>query len=622
MADTVSLSDLVLGAFRRKGALIDPPAYGVHEVLLPDEEARQLGTNAHQRIAFAPDLPPDGIAAEVLHFGHPLVEAVISDLRRQPAAALQSIRNVRLEKPFLYDTVDKALSFPNAKLFPNARSSERWRLHHYAVFAFRISLIADEKREMILPMWMNVQGGHPVDGEGIERVAGFDAGTLWDRLEPAAVRWMDSPPGDPISEEVLRLLLERARKSAGEVLGDTLKSQQVRLNRLLELDRARLQQYYDDLVADLDRRIGRAEPDRRVVLNAKRDAVETERAAKLRDAEQKYALRIELDLAAMALVAQPKLELDVEIRRRTVATRRTAVWDPLLHQVEPLVCDVCGRPGTALLLCEHGHLAHGGCMAPQCIDCKRAYCRRCTDRMSVCSVCGRPVCLHSCISCVECGRITCQAHAGLCHAVAVPTRPLMQETGADRKPPTSSSHLQDGKAPAKSSARADKIRRTKPEPGSRSKPQSRPPQTEPQREMISSRLQADRMDVSFDVVNERLRAIVYRRGRPVCERSWDLVDEGILTECRCEAEDCREDGMVYRPAESGSIKSQMEWFVHLLMLEYTVPEERTRYLSIRKGKTSEEKGIRLGGLWKDEEMLAEMRAEFDAESRRHNKQGM
>jgi hypothetical protein len=622
MADTVSLADLVLGAFRRKGALIDPPAYGVHEVLLPDEEARQLGTNAHQRIAFAPDLPPDEIAAEVLHFGHPLVEAVISDLRRQPAAALLSIRNVRLEKPFLYDAVDKALSFPNAKLFPDARSSERWRLHHYAVFAFRISLIADEKREMILPMWMNVQGGHPVDGGGIERVAGFDAGPLWDRLEPAAVRWMDSPTGDPVSEEVLRSLLERARKSAGEILGDTLKSQQVRLGRLLELDRARLQQYYDDLVADLDRRIGRAEPDRRVILTAKRDTVETERAAKLRDVEQKYALRIELDLAAMALVAQPKMELDIEIRRRAETIRRTAVWDPLLHQVEPLVCDVCGRPGTALLLCEHGHLAHTECMAPQCIDCKRAYCGRCADQISICSVCRQPVCLHSRISCDECGRITCQTHAGLCHAAAVPTRPLMQETGADRKPPTPSSHLQNGMAPAKPSGRVDKLHRTKPAPVSRGKPQSRPSQTEPQQEMISSRLRADRMDVCFNTVSERLWAVVYRRGRPVCERSWDLVDEGILTECRCEAEDCREDGMVYRPAESGGIKSQMECFVRLLMLEYAVPEERMHYLSIRKGKTHEEKRIRLSGLWKDEEMLAEMRAEFDAESRRSNKQVM
>ncbi len=123
-----------------------------------------------------------------------------------------------------------------------------------------------------------------------------------------------------------------------------------RAARRLELDRARLEQYYDDLERDLKRRLQRAEGDREATLRDKLASVQAERGLKLADAEARYRLRVDLELVAAQVVTQPKLELQVQIENRNTAIQRRVVWDPLLRAIEPLTCDVCGQPGLSLQL--------------------------------------------------------------------------------------------------------------------------------------------------------------------------------------------------------------------------------------------------------------------------------
>ena len=148
--------------------------------------------------------------------------------------------------------------------------------------------------------------------------------------------------------------------------------------------------------------------------------------------EAKYQLRVEMELVNLLVIEQPKIARVVQIENRTTTVTRTVVWDPLLHRIEPLVCDACGQPATRLFLCSGGHLAHEECLLPQCVDCKRAFCNLCESKLSACVVCDRPVCAHSLNRCGECGRGTCREHVGLCHAadgqpakiVAPSNRPL------------------------------------------------------------------------------------------------------------------------------------------------------------------------------------------------------
>src|SRR5512139_689042 len=213
MAESVSLEDLVLGYCQALDGLVEPPAYGAYEVLLPDEVTARLGTESHQRLTFSPEVKN----SHYIHFGHSLVDSIVEELRQKTANARFFVNNVRLEKPGLYGVVEKAFSLPNAKMFSVPGSTPKIQMHHYVRLNFKVSLIADEKRELMLPMWMDLQGGYAVQGREIERLAIFEPENGFQSIPSASLLWSNESLFSP---GALTGLLERARRSAALDLGN------------------------------------------------------------------------------------------------------------------------------------------------------------------------------------------------------------------------------------------------------------------------------------------------------------------------------------------------------------------------------------------------------------------
>jgi hypothetical protein len=603
--DNVSLEELVLGYCQQLGGLVDPPAYGVYEVLLPDDAAARWGLAPHQRFAFAPETEN----AVYIHFGHTLVEAIVDELRLKTANARFFINNVRLEKPGLYETIEKAISLPNAKMFPAPGAAEQIHLHHYVRLNFKVSLVADEKRELILPLWMNLQGGYAVKGEELERAAILELENDFPNTPPAGLLWSSKPPFSP---GVLSALLERARLSAAVELGGTLASLQKRLQHFLELDRARLNDYYDDLRKDTERRLQKAEEDRRPALKAKLAAIVGERQTKLADVEQKYHLRTQLELVNLAVIAQPKLDLMVEIRKRSVSIRRQAVWDPLLHVVEGLVCDVCGGSGNQLFLCENSHLVHADCLAPRCVDCKRTFCQKCASEVQTCVVCDRPVCVHSLQRCKECGRATCQEHVSQCHADAGQPRRIVTEQPGSQVPGEETNASAGARVSARETGKGIK---EKP-PAKRESPKVHMPapkaRAKPRHEVTG-----DFMEVYSDPAQNLIAAYVKARKHEIAARQWSMSDEGIAVNCWCEKPFCPEQGVVYRPANAEELTEQMRMFIEDFAAEYDVPLKKIRHFHVRQGRPFGETRLKVPASWKDPATLERARAGFEALHKTH-----
>lgn len=601
MTESISLEELVLGYCQELNGLVEPPAYGAYEVLLPDDAATRLGTKSHQRLAFAPETEN----ALYIHFGHALVDSIVEELRQKTANARFFINDVRLEKPRLYEVIEKVFSLPNAKMFPVPGSAQRIQMHHYVRLNFKVNLIADEKRELMLPMWMDLQGGYAVKGTEIERLAILDPENGFQNIPSASLLWSGESLFSP---DVLTALLERARRSAALELGDTLTSLQKRLQRFLELDRARLNDYYDHLRKDAERRLQKAEQDRRLALEEKLSAIAAERLSKLADVEQKYRLHTQLELINLAVVAQPKLDMMVEISKRGVAVKRRATWDPLLHVVEGLVCDVCERTGYSLFLCENGHLVHGECLAHQCVECKRTFCEKCTDEVKSCIVCDRPVCIHSLHRCSECGRSTCHDHVGECHADAGQPRrvlaeqPVSQEltptpqTAGSVRPPTGGT----GKAPRQKPPAKKQVSKARLSATFESLTKTRPEVT------------GDYMEVQAIPAENLIVAWVLVKKREIATRQWTMTDQGIAVDCWCEKANCRERGIVYRPASAEHIKEQMVSLIEQFAEEYDVPLKKIRYFHFRLGRQFPEASLKVPASWKEPVTLERAWKGFDA----------
>jgi len=594
----ISLEELVLGYCRQVGGLVEPPAYGVYEVLLPDDVAARFGIGAHQRFAFSSDMGK----ATSLHYGHTLVETIVEELRLRTANGRFFINNIRLEKPKLYEVIEKAISLPNAKMFPIPSTALQAQLHHYVRFNFKVSLIADEKRELILPLWMDLQGGYAVKSADIERVAILDMENRFPNIESAALYWLDELP---LSSKTFFALLERARLSVAYELGDTLSTLQKRLQRLLELDRARLNDYYDDLRKDAERRLQKVEDDRRLALEAKLKAIANERQSKLEDVEQKYHLRVQLELLNLAVVAQPKVDLNVEIRKRTAKVKRRVTWDPLLHVVEGLVCDVCGRPGNSILLCENGHLAHAECLAPQCVECKRSFCQKCTDEVQTCVVCERPVCIHSLKRCATCGRVTCHEHVEMCHAVNGAPMRLVPDTTQ----PTRQEYAPKAETGSRVKVHVVEAGKTA---SQKSPTKRKTPNTRAATLKIRPDVVGDYMEVYSDSAQNKIIAYVILRKREIAQRAWSMTDEGIAVNCWCEKPNCEERGVVYRPMDAKRLMEQVVGFLEKYANEYGVPSKKIHYYHIRQGEVHSEVRLKLPASWKEPLVLEKAWTGFDA----------
>lgn len=600
--ETFDLAGFVLGYFEHAGALVTPPAWGVYEVLLPDDLAARLGVDSYLRLSFGADGETDALRLSV---NHPLVEAIAEETLQEAGHALVFINHVRLDKRGLFEQANRGFSFANARLSP-APANEGIALHHYLRCNFKATLLTDEKQEQMVTVVMDVQGGYAVrDPTLLERLRAFETKPAFPHLPVAPPRWHTNP--DPFAPPVLQALLERAQKAAVAALTDRLAGLQTRLQRLLELDHARIEDYYAALEHDLRQRMARLDPqedERRRTLEAKIAMLQTERAAKLDDARQRYQLRVAMELVNTLVIVQPKVVLPVHIGNRRVTVTRTVVWDPLMHRLEPLPCDVCGEPDTGFHLCTNGHLAHRDCLAPQCVECNRVYCRLCADQVLNCVVCSRPVCRASARTCPECGRVTCSEHPGLCHAAE--GQPLLQPTAVAPSPPLAPPPPTSSPPPSPE----------RPRPGTKTKPPARTAPAKPARPQSVAPQTATplavRLNVQIEANPPRIVAFVMRStNRVLATRVFELTSDGILISCQCEKKPCPASGWIYRPQLPEHIAEQIKKFLADLRQEYLLPSKRTYYFLVQGDVTTRIPELRLPPTWTDPVRLAQARANFD-----------
>jgi hypothetical protein len=619
------LEQFVLDFCRAAGGIVEPPAYGIYDVLLPEATARQLGVATLQRLTFADE---ESGQATHLTYGHPLVERMVDAARATPACARYYINPARVEKRGLADLARAALSFPNARLQESPGSTGGKALFHYLLVNFKASLVTDEKREQLVAIWMDVQRGSAVHDLAAASYVHLETECQLPHLPVAPVRWLDGH--DPSSPEAMAALLDRAAQAAVVPLAETIALLHTRTARHLALDRARLEQYYDDTEADLVKRWQRStDESKRESLQARLDATRADRVAKLADAEAKYRLRLELEPVNAALVGQPKIQLPVRIANRHADVERMVIWDPLRHIVEPMLCDVCLRPSTTLLLCAGGHLActDAACAAPQCADCKRFYCRHCAGELVACAVCDRPICRHSQVACPECGRVTCRAHAGLCHAAdgqprrAEATAPSPTAQRAPSPVPPAPTAL-----PAGGLATTTVRGRPEPKADRRAKAggkvsrtgMGRHPARSVGRSVPTTRPAPEYSSFHLAVVVDQRESAVYAyvsesRGGPViAERSWVLGPDGIEIQCDCaRAYLCKRTHNYLRPGSADRIEAQLEYGVQLMREEFDIAPRRVTYaMGLGQGNVRYVPRLRLGGKWKDEGVLAASRERF------------
>jgi hypothetical protein len=352
--------------FEHCGAAVEADEEGV-EVLLPPELATRLGVGEHVRFRFAPQdrngagvLPAD---EQLITYGSPALEKVLSLVADRGTVAAVELKGLYLKQAAPGPEIERLFQPLNARgRFVSASTA----IVPYGVFNFRYTAVSDEKKEGLVSVALNFKSLAEVGG----------IAHRWHEAE-----WQERaiPEGALAFTHPVEKTYQQACRLTQRHITITLSEFHHSRERRLGRDIQRLEEYYLGIAQEIRTRLrkkglGGEEAERE---EAKATAAERELKLKIRDLEDKYAVRVQVTFVSLLYVELPVLTARVSYQRRQAFRELDFFWNPLLKEWEALACEACGENTFAFSLCdEWQHVACASCSHP-CPTCGRRFCPAC-----------------------------------------------------------------------------------------------------------------------------------------------------------------------------------------------------------------------------------------------------
>jgi len=316
----MDIQGLITRILQRRGCLVEATVDNAVQILFPKELQKALSVGEMETFTFQ--------GGEGNHYESDFIDSLGSLVSSRGLFAAVSLPHL---KPVIKDP-EKILA--NNLIVQNGI----FRFVDYGVkqlsyllMNFRVSAVSDTKAERILTIALNEQTGTVPLKIG-ERLKG--------ELENASDDLPDQKTSD-IAES-----LEKGRKIAGRLAlleyQDFLKS----LNRRLNRDVKRLQEYYGTIAGEIEKTLkkkGVKKEDAGRGLS-RLEATKTEYHKKISDARDRYALEILIEPVNALRVFMPAAVLRVDLQRRKNRMPVEIPLNPISNRLEHLICTGCHQP--------------------------------------------------------------------------------------------------------------------------------------------------------------------------------------------------------------------------------------------------------------------------------------
>jgi hypothetical protein len=299
------------------------------------------------RVAFDPEALPEHPQAQLASLGSPLLDSLLADAAERWRCARFYRVGLNLHPHDLGSRFRQAIS-----LSPTAIGSiRRVRTMNcpQALFWFKATFVSDQKEEEILLMGIDLHSLREVRhwdsllaSSGLSelpethlpeaRHAGLIAGyrCARDRLAPT----------------VAALANTRRREWSGRV------ATQIQ----------RMSAYYSRLREEANESFRNGDDAAPSRFAARRDAIDREERLRTAELRQKSNLRVQVKLANLMIVQQPKLLMSVAITdKNRPLDQLEVVWNPLSEAIEAPTCPACAQPTFALRISRNS-LVCASCM--------------------------------------------------------------------------------------------------------------------------------------------------------------------------------------------------------------------------------------------------------------------
>lgn len=388
-----TMRDFTLDFFTTFGAQIELTQGDEVTVRLPPDLAAHLNKDTlHLTFAAAEMSPYEDLVA----YGSRVFEQIAAWLDRRGEMTM-------LRLPARFPGSRDKTALPPGLTLLNAAAQVRStsQMRHYALFRFRLTYMADDRKEEIWTAVLDTEGtAHPE----------------WAEVHREAVEWTrERPPlllhdSERLSVLALQLAYQHAEARAVEV--------EAALRPVVEKTLGHLTTYYQ---AHIDR-TEENEPGL-----AMREMLAQEQERKVAEELARHQVHVTVSPIHWATLSVPYWRYDLILKRPGGRDKDLTLYRNLNNgAVDVVHCHACERPTFSLGLCDHGHIVCADCLHT-CAVCGQDVCTTCgivqdhiggewicSSCAAICPQCGRPVMPSHTASCASCKRAFCHACLEVC----------------------------------------------------------------------------------------------------------------------------------------------------------------------------------------------------------------
>lgn len=359
-AEPGRLQHFAAALFAAEGALVEPLDPDGIAVLAPASVQAALGVEELARFGFGPTLPEQAQRIAIEGAWLERFAALLGPRGRGGQRVLAADARGPSDPEAM---LTRELILDNAVFRLQTATSA---LTRYRVFTFRYTAIADDKREGLLRLGVNLGTGALLD----------TALAAMDRAPDGAAPPRDAElpadwPAERLAARLDRAVAARLDLALAPFL-DTIR-------RRVARDQERLHDYHNDLHRDALRKaaaLPSGDPARERAEH-RAAAIAREYAARIANLSRQYAVRVSLAWEQTETLLAPVTRLSVLIRRRKAERAVAMDWNPFQRRLEPPPAEDTLGPEPARLACDAAlHLVSARGLDP-CPGCGKAWCRAC-----------------------------------------------------------------------------------------------------------------------------------------------------------------------------------------------------------------------------------------------------
>lgn len=268
-----------------------------------------------------------GSEGDSLLYGHPLLDRLVELSTREVPVVFGKLQIQYLKKGGFDHLITRQFLFRHGKSRIINLAETRTT---YMVLTCRYLALSDERKEGLVQVTIQENSG--------AMVSTFKE--RWADFQPEFYAQKNIPPHFPTNlEPIVKRALKETQKTAENQLQDFLDS----IRRHLQRDVRNTREYYEAYRNEMKSTLKKSSLsyDQRQDRKMKIHGLPAEMARKIEDLKQKYQIQVKLTACAAIRFLVPVVQVLVELNHHKIRKKVRLVFNPVTHQLDPVVCEHC-----------------------------------------------------------------------------------------------------------------------------------------------------------------------------------------------------------------------------------------------------------------------------------------